>query len=81
MKRNIVAAILSGILPGTGQFYNRQWLKGIGFLAPILILSAFIRPEMLLSGPSLLALLGLVVILVLGIWSVVDAYRSEKPIS
>jgi TM2 domain-containing membrane protein YozV len=81
MKRNIVAAVLSGILPGAGQFYNRQWLKGIAFLGPILILSTFIRPEMLLSEPSLLALLTLVVILVLGIWSVVNAYRTEKPIS
>jgi TM2 domain-containing membrane protein YozV len=81
MKRNIVAAVLSGILPGAGQFYNRQWLKGIAFLAPTLILSTFVRPEMLLSGPSLIALLTLVVILVLGIWSVVDAYRTDKPTS
>ena len=81
MKRNVVAAVLSGILPGAGQFYNRQWLKGIAFLAPILLLSAFVRPEILLSGPSLIALLTLVVILVLCIWSVVDAYRSDKPTS
>ena len=81
MKRNIVAAILSGIVPGVGQFYNRQWLKGIAFLAPILILSALIRSEMLLSETPFWALLGLLVILILGIWSVVDAYRTEKPTS
>jgi len=81
MKRNTVAAVLSGILPGAGQFYNHQWLKGIGFLAPVLILSAFVKPEMLLLEPSLTALLTLVVILVLGIWSVVDAYRFDKSIS
>lgn len=81
MKRNTIAAVLSGILPGAGQLYNRQWLKGIAFLTPVLLLSAFVRPEMLLSEPSLIALLTLVVILVLGIWSVVDAYRSGKPTS
>ena len=52
MKRNMIAAVLSGLLPGAGQFYNRQWLKGIAFLAPILILSAFVSPEMLLSEPD-----------------------------
>jgi len=81
MKRNVVAAVLSGILPGAGQFYNRQWLKGIGFLVPVLVLSAFVRPEMLLPDPSPTALLVLVVILVLAIWSVMDAYRSDKPTS
>ena len=79
MKRNIVAAILSGIVPGVGQFYNRQWLKGLAFLVPILVLSAFVRPEMILPEPSPMALFVLFIILVLAIWSVVDAYRSEKP--
>ena len=82
MKRNnIIAAVLSGILPGAGQFYNRQWLKGIGFLVPILVLSAFVRPEMLLPEPSSMAVLTLVVLIGLAIWSVIDAYRSSKPTS
>ena len=78
MKRNIIAAVLSGILPGAGQFYNRQWLKGIGFLVPVLALSAFVRRRMSLSEPSVMILLVLIVILVLAVWSVVDAYRSDK---
>jgi len=81
MKRNVMAAVLSSILPGAGQFYNRQWLKGIGFLVPVLVLSSFIRPEMLLFDPSLSALLALVALLGLATWSVVDAYRSDKTIS
>lgn len=81
MKRNVMAAALSAVLPGAGQLYNRQWLKGIGFLVPVLVLSAFIRPEMLLPEPSPMALLALVVLLGLAIWSVVDAYRSNKPTS
>jgi len=78
MKRNIVAAVLSGILPGAGQLYNRQWLKGIGFLVSVMVLSAFVRRQMPLSEPSAKVLLALVVILVLAVWSVVDAYRSNK---
>src|SRR5207245_555178 len=31
-KNPWIAGILSGALPGLGQFYNRQWLKGVGFL-------------------------------------------------
>jgi Family of unknown function (DUF5683) len=27
-----MAAFLSALLPGLGQFYNRQWIKGLGFL-------------------------------------------------
>ena len=81
MKRNVMAAVLSSILPGAGQFYNRQWLKGIGFLVPVLVLSSFIRPEKLILDPSPTALLALIILLGLAIWSVMDAYRSDKPIS
>ncbi len=78
MKRNILAAVLSAILPGAGQLYNRQWLKGAAFLIAMVVLSAFIQPETLLFEPSAMALLPLVALLGLAIWSVVDAYRSDK---
>lgn len=81
MKRNVVAAVLSAIVPGVGQLYNRRWLKGAGFFIAMVVLSAFIRPEMLLFEPSVKALLPLVALLILSIWSVVDAYRSDKPTS
>jgi TM2 domain-containing membrane protein YozV len=81
MKRNAVAAVLSAILPGAGQFYNRQWIKGAGFFIAMVVLSAFIQPETLLFEPSVKALLPLVALLVLAFWSVVDAYRSEKSTS
>lgn len=67
MKRNIVAAALSAILPGAGQLYNRQWFKGAGFLITMVVLSAFIQPEMLLFEPSAMALLPLVALLGLAI--------------
>jgi Family of unknown function (DUF5683) len=35
-----VAALLSAVLPGLGQFYNRQWGKGAGFLVATLVIDA-----------------------------------------
>ena len=35
-----VAALLSAVLPGLGQFYNRQWTKGASFLVATLIIDA-----------------------------------------
>lgn len=33
-RRNpVVAVLLSGVFPGLGQLYNRQWLKAVLFLA------------------------------------------------
>ncbi len=41
-KNPAVAFSLSLIVPGAGQFYNRQWKAGILFLLPIIILCSFI---------------------------------------
>jgi hypothetical protein len=35
-----VAALLSAVLPGLGQFYNRQWAKGASFLVATLVIDA-----------------------------------------
>ena len=78
MKKNILAAALSAILPGVGQFYNHQWLKGLGFLSAVLVISASIRRRMILTEPSLIAMLIVIVLFAISIWSVVDAYRSAK---
>ena len=85
MKRPMVAAFLSAIFPGLGQFYNRHWLKGIGFFIGSGMLFEMISErlsiEALMAGDlsgvgnvfvPLLILLGLIV------WSIVDAYRSAK---
>ncbi len=78
MKKNILAAALSAILPGAGQFYNHQWLKGIGFLTAVLVISASMRRRMILAEPSLIAMLVVIVLFTIAIWSVVDAYRSTR---
>ena len=84
MKGPMLAAVLSGILPGAGQIYNRSWAKGIGFLIPVLLVSAVLRRNVLLSGGSILGLLprdletwsAQLLLLVTAIWSVMDAYRA-----
>ena len=85
MRNPRAAAILSAIFPGLGQFYNRHWFKGLGFLVGSAMLSGvateLISLDDLVAGNTsgagkalglLLVLLGLLV------WSMVDAYRSAK---
>lgn len=88
--RPALAALLSALLPGLGQFYNRQWTKGAGFLVGFLVLAgalmSSVDPEALqqsaASGVPLdnIGQLGFLVLLLLAlaVWSVVDAARSAK---
>lgn len=85
-----VAGLLSAVLPGLGQFYNRQWGKGLGFLLGVFLLvvallgmadleqlqrsAATGAPPVNIGQLFLLSLL----ILVLAVWSIVDAARSAK---
>lgn len=78
MKRNVVAAALSAVLPGMGQLFTHHWVKGAGFLMAVMVISAVVRRRMLLAAPSMTAMLAVVVLFGLAIWSVVDAYRSDK---
>jgi len=39
-KNPTLAGILSGVMPGLGQFYCREWKKGAAFLAGALIMDA-----------------------------------------
>ena len=85
-----VAGILSGVMPGLGQFYNRQWGKGAGFLAGMIALSVWlssaIDPQALERAaqagttPDNLGLIFLLLLagLAVALWSVVDAARVAK---
>ena len=82
MNRRVVALILSGILPGLGQLYNRQWLKGTAFvvaglgLSWLLTRAVSVDLEALSSvsvDPSAFWALGL--LLAVWLWSLVDAWR------
>jgi len=86
-RRPAVAGVLSALLPGLGQFYNRQWAKGAAFLVGLLVLDAVFGASIdmitfLTSGvqPNSLPrfLIGSLALLGIAIWSIVDAARSAK---
>jgi TM2 domain-containing membrane protein YozV len=82
MKRELLAASLSALLPGAGQLYNHHWVKGVGFLATIMIVSGVMRRGELLAGTmSLMGWLMLIVLFGVVVWSVADAYQSAKTAS
>lgn len=79
-----MAAFLSALIPGAGQFYNRHWVKGGLFLAGSMILGAELRrniPMSAFSAGKPMAHSGFFIFLVIGLlglslWSVMDAYRA-----
>ena len=78
MKGQFIAAGLSAILPGVGQLYNHQWLKGGLFLAVIMVVSGVVRRRALFEGGLGIGLFIAVVLFGIAIWSVADAYQGAK---
>ena len=87
VKNPWVAGILSGVLPGLGQFYNRQWLKGVGFLLGTLIVDGVLgvtagMVKFFQSGAppenTGLFLFGALIVLALVVWSISDAVRTAQ---
>jgi hypothetical protein len=86
-KNPWIAGILSGVLPGLGQFYNRQWLKGVGFLLGTLVVDGVLGVsagmiKFFQSGapPENTGqfLFGSLNVLALVIWSITDAARTAE---
>jgi hypothetical protein len=83
-KSNQLALILSGILPGLGQFYNEDWIKGAGFFIASTLLDGLLFPENYLDILRLKVSLTADIVgklLVLGVfraWAIYDADRSVK---
>src|SRR5881409_3655465 len=84
-KNPWIGGILSGVLPGLGQFYNRQWFKGVGFLLGSLIVDGVLGVTAGMfkffqsGGPPENTgqfLLGSVMVLGIVIWSITDAART-----
>jgi TM2 domain-containing membrane protein YozV len=87
-----VAALLSALLPGLGQFYNRQWAKGAGFLVTTLLLDAGlgVTSETLSVFQSVLSgsggndvnvssfVLRMLPLAAIAMWSMTDAARAAK---
>lgn len=81
-SRNPLLALLASlILPGLGQIYNGQFLKGL-FLGLSLVVMAPVATWLALHSSKHLILLVLILFMVLAmviyLFSLVDAYRSAK---
>jgi Mn2+/Fe2+ NRAMP family transporter len=79
-RRQVVSFILSGIFPGLGQFYNREFLKGVLFIVPGAVLAwLFMRAVptdiLALAQPGASLILPMVLLLVVWIWAIADAWR------
>ena len=79
-RRQVVGLILSGIFPGLGQLYNRDWLKGVLFILPAAALSWLIGRAMpmdliSIAQPSAALMLLLGLLLALWLWAIIDAWR------
>jgi hypothetical protein len=81
-RQKAFALILSGIFPGLGQLYNREFLKGVLFLAAGAVLTWPLAEAVLIDplafiedGVSPLELLAMLTLLAIWIWSVIDAWR------
>jgi hypothetical protein len=79
-RRQVVGFILSGIFPGLGQLYNREYLKGVIFIMPGVVLSWLIGRAiptdlMALAQPSASLMLLLVLLMALWLWAIIDAWR------
>lgn len=89
-KNPVIAGLLSGVMPGLGQFYCRQWGKGIGFLVGTsLLVGLLIRsvdPDKLqeaaetgvpLDNMGQIFIIA-VLLLAVAVWSIADAVRTAK---
>ena len=81
----IVAVLLSGLFPGLGQVYNREWRKALLFLVgaaltgfgPLSPLNVDIDLDDPVAGLRT-AMLWSVPFLAVALWSVLDAYRTAQ---
>jgi len=78
-RQQVIALILSGVFPGLGQFYNRQLGKGAAFLAAGVVLTwllgrAVPTESLLLIQPEARLMVPLCVLLIVWIWSIIDAW-------
>ena len=69
-RNPLIAAILSFLFPGLGQFYNGQNRKGISFVI-VAIISVFL----------FIILIGGLIYILIWLWSLLDAYQSAEAIN
>lgn len=79
-RQKLIALILSGVFPGLGQFYNRQPRKGASLLGAGIVLTWLIgravpTDSLMLIQPEARLILPLCVLLLVWLWSIIDAWR------
>jgi hypothetical protein len=79
-RRQVVGFIISGIFPGLGQLYNREYLKGVLFIIPSAVLNwlAFraIPTDLLaLAQPSATLILLIAALFAVWLWAIIDAWK------
>ena len=78
-RKQVIALILSGVFPGLGQLYNRQLGRGAAFVAAGVVLSWLlgraVPTELLLIQPEARLIVPLCVLLLIWLWSLIDAWR------
>jgi TM2 domain-containing membrane protein YozV len=67
IRNPIIAAVLSLIVAGLGQIYNGQITKGVLFIVAQLI-----------NGALTVILIGWILMPIVGLWAVIDAYLVAK---
>ena len=89
-KNPAIAGVLSGILPGLGQFYCRQWGKGAAFVVGAIAVDASFGVssgmlELLQSFGTPIPsdtlgklLIGSLLFLAIAVWSIADAVRTAR---
>jgi len=90
VKNPILAIILSALLPGLGQIYNSQYLKGLFFIGFNMIINYLIREPLLaviddpknVEQPTMVVFIGYSLAgMILWIYSIVDAKRNADRIN
>lgn len=71
MMRQVIAAALSGLVPGAGQLFNREWAKGAAVLAMVAGMAA---SALMARSPATTALMGVLYLAVL-VPAAMDAYQ------
>ena len=89
-KSPAIAGVLSGVMPGLGQFYCRQWAKGAGFLISMVVADAATGMTSTVLNVlesrqppqnMTMFLIGSLLVLVIAAWSVIDAVRTARKLA
>jgi hypothetical protein len=92
-KNPAIAGVLSGVMPGLGQFYCRQWGKGVAFLVGAIAVDAafgvssgmleLVQSSGASASPDALGKLlpGSLLFLAVAVWSIADAVRTARKLA